>query len=62
MNALSTLEGSSWTQCEDLGLKELESDEGLNILLKRLDRQWSYHDKVEMSNNFEAFFFKLKRR
>ena len=62
LNVLSTLEGSSWTQCEDLDLKELESDEGLNILLKRLDRQWSYDDKVEMPNNFEAFFFKLKRR
>ena len=38
LNVLSTLEGSSWTQCEDLDLKELGSDEGLNILLKRLDR------------------------
>eukprot|EP00913_Durusdinium_trenchii_P027430 g25727.t1 len=62
LNVLSTLEGSSWTQCEDLDLKELESEEGLNILLKRLDKQWSFDVKVEMPNNFDAFFFKLKRR
>ena len=46
LNVLSVLEGSSWTQCEDLDLKELESDEGLNILLKRLGRQWSFDDRV----------------
>ena len=62
LNVLSTLEGSSWTQCEDLDLKELESEEGLSILLKRLDKQWSFDVKVEMPNNFDAFFFKLKRR
>ena len=47
---------------QDLDLKELESKTGLDILLKRLDKQWSFDGKVEMPNNLGAFFFKLKRR
>ena len=39
LNILSVLEGPSWTQCEDLDLNELEREGGLDILLKRLDKQ-----------------------
>ena len=42
--------------------KLLESENGPDILLKRLDKQWAFDDKVEMPNSFDAFFFKLKRR
>ena len=38
LNALSVLEGPSWTQCEDLDIQELEKENGLDILLKRLDK------------------------
>ena len=39
LNVLSVLEGPSWTQCEDLDIQELEKENGLEILLKRLDKQ-----------------------
>ena len=47
MNVLAILEGSSWTQCEDIDLKELEGEDGLDVLLARLDKQWQYDDRVE---------------
>ena len=42
LNVLATLDGVSWTQCEDLELSELEKADGLDMLLARLDAQWSY--------------------
>ena len=62
LNVLSVLEGPSWTQCEDLDIQELEKENGLEILLKRLDRQWAYDSKVEMPTHFDAFFFKMRRK
>ena len=62
LNILSVLEGPSWTQCEDLDLSELEKEGGLDILLKRLDKQWAYDSKVEMPTHFENFFFKMRRK
>ena len=55
LNILSVLEGPSWTQCEDLDLSELEKEGGLDILLKRLDKQWAHDSKVEMPTHFENF-------
>ena len=48
-------QGSSWTQCEDIDLKELEHENGLDVLLARLDKQWQYDDRVETSNIFDNF-------
>ena len=62
INILSALEGASWTQCEDLDLSELEKEGGLEILLRRLDSQWSYDSRIEMPSAFDAFFFKLRRK
>ena len=62
LNVLATLDGVSWTQCEDLELSELEKAGGLDMLLARLDAQWSYDSRVEMPQAFENFFFKLRRK
>ena len=62
MNVLAILEGSSWTQCEDIDLQELEGENGLDVLLARLDKQWQYDDRVETSNIFDNFFFKVQRK
>ena len=37
LNVLAVLEGASWRQCEDINLKDLEREDGLQTLLKRLD-------------------------
>ena len=62
LNILSVLEGPSWTQCEDLDLNELEKEGGLEILLKRLDKQWAHDAKVETPTHFDNFFFKMRRK
>eukprot|EP00435_Cladocopium_sp_Y103_P055656 s147_g18.t1 len=62
MNVLAILEGSSWTQCEDIDLKDLEGENGLDVLLERLDKQRQYDDRVETSNIFDNFFFKVQRK
>lgn len=62
MNVLAMLDGASWTQCEDLDLKALESDKGLEVLLARLDKQWQYDERIELSTTFDTFFFKVQRR
>ena len=62
LNILATLEGPSWTQCEDLDLKELEKENGVDVLLQRLDTRWSFDDRVEMPTAFDNFFFRLKRK
>ena len=33
MNVLAVLEGSSWMQCGDIDLKDLEAENGLDVLL-----------------------------
>ena len=60
MNVLAVLEGSSWTQCEDIDLKELEAENGLDVLLRRLDSKWKYDERVELG--FDTFFFKVQRK
>ena len=62
MNVLAILDGPSWTQCEDIDLKELEGENGLDVLLLRLDKQWQYDDRVETSNIFDNVFFKVQRK
>ena len=62
LNVLSTLTGASWRQCEDLSLDQLEKENGLDIILTRLDKQWQYDDKVEMPEAFEKYFFKMNRQ
>ena len=62
LNVLAVLEGASWRQCEDIDLKDLEREDGLQTLLKRLDAQWQYDSRVEMPEAFEKFFFRLHRR
>ena len=62
LNVLAMLDGPSWTQCEDLDLKELEKEDGLDILLRRLDASWSFDSRVEMPVAFEGFFFRLRRK
>ena len=62
LNVLSVLEGASWRQCEDLEISELAREDGILSILKRLDAQWQYDEKVEMPEAFEKFFFKLVRR
>ena len=49
MNVLAALEGSSWKQCEDIDLKDLEAENGLDVLLRRLDSKWKYDERVELS-------------
>ena len=34
MNVLAVLEGPSWTQCEDIDLKGLEAETGLDVLCR----------------------------
>ena len=48
LNVLSMLTGASWRQCEDLSLDALEKENGLDVILARLDKQWQYDEKVEM--------------
>eukprot|EP00435_Cladocopium_sp_Y103_P046753 s2308_g13.t1 len=62
MNVLAILEGSSWTQCEDIDLKDLEGENGVDVLLEWLDKQWQYDDRVETGNIFDNFFFKVQRK
>ena len=62
LNLLASLEGPSWTQCEDLDLGQLEKEDGIDILLRRLDSQWSFDARVEMPTAFENFFFRLRKR
>ena len=62
MNVLAVLEGSSWTQCEDIDLKELEAENGLDVLLRRLDSKWKYDERVELGSIFDTFFFKVQRK
>ena len=62
LNILSVLEGASWRQCEDLEISDLEKEDGLSLLLKRLDAQWQYDEKVEMPEAFDRFFFKVMRK
>ena len=59
---LSVLEGAAWRQCEDLELSELEKEEGIQAILRRLDTQWQYDERVEMPEAFERFFFRLVRK
>ena len=42
ISVLSTLTGASWRQCEDLGVKDLETADGFGCILGRLDAQWQY--------------------
>ena len=58
LNLLASLEGPSWTQREG----QLEKADGFDILLRRLDSQWSFDARVEMPTVFESFFFRLRRR
>ena len=60
MNVLAALEGSSWTQCEDIDLKDLEAENGLDVLLRRLDSKWKYDERVELGSIFDTFFFKVQ--
>ena len=62
LNVLSTLTGASWRQCEDLSLDLLEKENGLDVILTRLDKQWQYDEKVEMPETFEKYFFKMNRQ
>ena len=62
MNVLAVLEGSSWTQCEDIDLKELEAENGLDVLLRRLDSKWKYDERVKLGSIFDTFFFKVQRK
>ena len=62
MNVLAVLEGPSWTQCEDIDLKDLEAENGLDILLRRLDSKWKYDERVELGTIFDNFFFKVQRK
>ena len=62
MNVLAVLEGSSWTQCEDIDLKELEAENGLDVLLRRLDSKWKYNERVELGSIFDTFLFKVQRK
>ena len=62
LNVLSTLTGASWRQCEDLSLDLLEKENGLDVILQRLDKQWQYDEKVEMPEAFEKYFFKMNRQ
>ena len=62
MNVLASLEGPSWTQCEDIDLKDLEAENGLEILLRRLDSKWKYDERVELGSIFDTFFFKVQRK
>ena len=62
MNVLAILEGPSWTQCEDIDLKDLEAENGLEILLGRLDSKWKYDEHVELGSIFDTFFFKVQRK
>ena len=57
LNVLSILEGASWRQCEDLEISKLAKEEGILAILRRLDAQWQYDEKVEMPEAFEQFFF-----
>ena len=62
LNVLSVLEGAAWRQCEDLELSELEREDGIQTILRRLDAQWQYDERVEMPEAFEKFFFRLVRK
>ena len=62
LNVLSTLTGASWRQCEDLSLDLLEKENGLDVILQRLDKQWQYDEKVEMPEAFEKYFLKMNRQ
>ena len=62
LNVLALLDGASWRQCEDLEISELAKEEGILAILKRLDAQWQYDEKVEMPEAFEKFFFKMVRK
>ena len=62
LNVLSTLTGASWRQCEDLSLDLLAKENGLDVILQRLDKQWQYDEKVEMPEAFEKYFFKMNRQ
>ena len=62
LNVLSMLTGASWRQCEDLSLDALEKENGLDVILARLDKQWQYAEKVEMPEAFEKYFFKTNRQ
>ena len=54
ISVLSALTGSSWRQCEDLDLKELQKKDGLDHILKRLDAQWKYDERIEMQKPLKS--------
>ena len=62
LNVLSVLEGIAWRQYEDLKLSELEKEDGIQVILRRLDIQCQYDERVEMPEAFERFFFRLVRK
>ena len=61
ISVLSTLTGASWRQCEDLGVKDLETADGFGCILGRLDAQWQYDAKIEMPEACETYFYKTYR-
>ena len=45
-----------------IGSTVLEKENGLDVILQRLDKQWQYDEKVEMPEAFEKYFFKMNRQ
>eukprot|EP00435_Cladocopium_sp_Y103_P049166 s1907_g14.t1 len=60
-NVMAALTGRAWDAVEDLQLADLETAEGISMLLKRLDTVLKYDALMELPNDFENFFMHTRR-
>ena len=61
-NVLSSLKGRAWDSCEDLSMEQLEGENGMTEILRRLDTVFKFDAITELPNDFESFFIILTRK
>ena len=61
-NVMTTLTGRAWDAVEDLGIPDLESEDGMKLVMGRLDKVFKYDAITELPGDFESFFLHTQRR
>ena len=59
---LGSFKGVAWRLLEDFPLENIEDEANFQKILDILDRNFKYDDRVQLPNDFEAYFVRLARK
>ena len=62
INLLTSLAGASWKLVEHDATKLIEASDGFDQVIKLLDQNFQYDDRVECPKAMDRFFYQLTRR